>query len=176
MTRPQLRTGSGLRLATGFLALLVVALIFSAWVLDLTWWAGPLGIAAFLIAIVGHETAHGLAATARGLRWTALIFGPPGGALAGAEITDPDDKPRTNLDQLVISLAGPLTEAACGALVITAARTIPEVTFYLGLIGAGIILDGALQLLVVPIKASDGHKAARAARRCLHRRAHEAWN
>lgn len=175
MTRPQLRTGSGIRPAAAFLAFLIIALTFSALILDQPWWASPLAIAAFLVAIVGHETAHGLAASSRGLCWTALILGPPGAALAGAEITDPDDKPRTNLDQLVISLAGPLVEAACGALVVTAARTLPEVTYYLGLIGVCIILDGALQLLVIPIKNSDGHKAAVAAWRCLHHQAHSTW-
>lgn len=175
MTRPQLRAGDGARLAAGGMTLIASLFISAASILHMPWWTGPLATATFTLGIGAHETAHGLTATARGLHWTALIFGAPGGGLAGAEITDPDDRPRTNLDQLLTSLAGPLAEITCGALATALAPALPPATFLLGLAGTCSVLDGTMQLLLVPIKISDGHKAAIAAWRCLHHQAHHTW-
>lgn len=175
MTRPQLRTGGGVRPAAGALALIAALFIGSAVALHMPWWTGPVATATFAAGILVHETGHGLAATARGLHWTGLIFGAPSGGLAAAEITDRDDRPRTNLDQLLVSLAGPLAEITCGALVLTLATLLGPAGLLVGLAGTCSALDGAMQLLLVPVKISDGHKAATAAWRCLHHQAHHTW-
>lgn len=175
MTHPQLRTGSGTRLAAGALALITGLFILAATVCELPWWQAPAATATFALGVLAHETGHGLAATARGLHWTGLIFGAPGGGLAAAEITDPDHNPRTNLDQLLISISGPLTEILCGALVWALFGGLDPDSFLVGVAGACSVLDGAMQLLLVPVRISDGHKAATAAWRCLHHQAHHTW-
>lgn len=159
------------RSGTAVGALVVVAIAFAlfTWVVAAAWWYGPIAAAAFVLGFVGHEVAHGLVGMLRGQIWEAVVFGASGG-FVGVRLGSRDERPRTNIDQLLITVAGPLAEICWGLVIMLGAA--PNAPLVIA--GQLSVLDGALQLLI-PLPHSDGPRFYTAAGRLLRGRGTEAW-